>query len=86
MMEYLSVAEARLRSGLRLVLTSGVPGPWGEAAKAVLRVRGVDFLPVEQKSMKPNIELLAWTGVRNAPIACLDDEPPLASWLDIILL
>jgi len=86
MMEYLSVAEARLRSGLRLVLTSGVPGPWGEAAKAVLRVRGVDFLPVEQKAMEPNIELLAWTGVRNAPIACLDDEPPLASWLDIILL
>lgn len=85
-MEYLSVAEARQRSGLRLVLTSGVPGPWGEAAKAVLRARRVDFLPVEQQAMAANTELLAWTGLRNAPIACFEDEPPLAGWLDIILL
>ena len=34
-MEYLSVEEAKNRSGLRLVLTRGVPGPWGEAAKAI---------------------------------------------------
>lgn len=85
-MEYLGIAEARERSGLRLVLTSGVPGPWGEAAKAVLAARGVDFLPVEQVAMAPNEELLAWTGHRNAPIACLDDEPPLTGWFDILLL
>ncbi len=85
-MKYLSVAEARERPGLRLVLTAGVPGPWSEAAKAVLTLRGVSYLPVEQKAMAPNEELLAWTGHRNAPIACLNDEPPLAGWLDIVLL
>jgi glutathione S-transferase len=85
-MDYLSVAEARARPGLRLVLTSNVPGPWGEAAKAVLAARGVKYLPVEQRAMEPNTDLLAWTGHRNAPIACLDDEPPLTSWLDIVLL
>jgi glutathione S-transferase len=85
-MEYLSVAEARHLPGLRLVLTAGVPGPWGEAAKAVFKLRGVPFVPVEQKTMQPNEELLEWTGHRNAPIACLDDEPPLAGWLDKLLL
>ena len=86
MTAYLSVAEARRRSGLRLVLTAGVPGPWGESAKAVLNARNVSYLAVEQVAMAANEELLAWTGHRNAPIACLDDEPPLTGWLDILLL
>lgn len=85
-MHYLTVAEARALPGLRLVLTAGVPGPWGEAAKAVLAFRKVPFVPVAQQAMAPNEELLAWTGHRNAPIACLDDEPPLTGWHDILLL
>jgi glutathione S-transferase len=85
-MDYLSVEDARSRSGLRLVLTAGVPGPWGEAAKAVFAARNVPYLPVHQQAMQPNEELLAWTGHRNAPIACLDEEPPLAGWLDMVLL
>lgn len=85
-MQYLTVAEARPRSGLRLVLTAGVPGPWGEAAKAILKIRRVEYLPVAQQAMALNEELVQWTGHRNAPIACLDDEPPLTGWLDILLL
>lgn len=85
-MEYLSVAEARNLSGLRLVLTTGVPGPWGEAAKALFRARRVAFHPVAQLAMAPNPELVEWTGHRNAPIACLDDEPPLTSWHDLLTL
>lgn len=85
-MDYLSVEEARTRRGLRLVLTAGVPGPWGEAAKAAMRARRVDFLAVRQDAMQPNEALQAWTGHRNAPIACLDDEPPLTGWLEILLL
>ena len=42
-MEYLSVAEARHLPGLRLVLTASVPGPWGQAAKAVLGFRSVGY-------------------------------------------
>ena len=85
-MDYLTVAQARDLPGLRLVLTAGVPGPWGEAAKAVLRQRNVEFAPVAQEAMAPNEDLLAWTGHRNAPIACLDDEAPLTGWLDILHL
>lgn len=85
-MKYYSVEEARKMPGLRLVLTAHMPGPWGEAAKAVLGARNVDYVPVEQRAMEPNEDLFEWTGLRNAPIAVLDDEPPQHTWLDILLL
>jgi glutathione S-transferase len=85
-MEYLSVAEARNMPGLRLVLTAHMPGPWGEAAKFVLSARNVKYVPVEQLAMEKNEELFAWTGMRNAPIAVFNDEPPQSTWLEILLL
>jgi glutathione S-transferase len=85
-MEYKSVAEARGMKGLRLVLSAGVPGPWGIAAKAIFASREVPFVPVRQEIMQPNEELVAWTGRRNAPIAVYDDEPGLDNWLDIVML
>jgi glutathione S-transferase len=85
-MKYLSVTEARKLPGLRLVLTANMPGPWGEAAKAVLSARHVSYLPVAQAAMESNDELHTWTGVRNAPVAVLDEEAPLTTWLDILLL
>ena len=85
-MKYLSVAEARALPGLRLALTAHMPGPWGEAAKAVLAARGVNFIPVEQLAMETNDALFDWTGVRNAPVAVYNDEPAVSTWLDILLL
>ena len=73
-------------SGLRVVLTAGVPGPWSESAKAVLQVRNVPFVAVAQVAMGPNEDLQAWTGMRNAPIAIYNDEPPLAGWHEILML
>ena len=85
-MDYLSVSEARGLKGLRLVLSAGVPGPWGIAAKAIFKARGVPYVAVRQEIMQPNEELVAWTGRRNAPIAVYDDEPGLDNWLDIVML
>jgi len=85
-MKYVSVAEARTMSGLRLVLSAGVPGPWGEAAKAVLNARNVPFVAVAQQPMAANEALREWTGCRNAPTAVYDDEPPLTNWFDIVML
>lgn len=85
-MDYLSIAQGRSARGLRLVLSASVPGPWGEAAKAVLKARGVAYHPIAQQMMEANEELRAWTGIRNAPVAVLDDEQPLGGWLDMVML
>ena len=83
-MEYLTVEQARNLSGLRLVLTRGVPGPWSEAAKALFKLRAVDYVPVQQKAGDPNPELVQWTRHRNAPIALYENEAPRVRWLELL--
>ncbi|MFK7912674.1 MAG: glutathione S-transferase C-terminal domain-containing protein [Pseudomonadales bacterium] len=85
-MDYTTVADARAQDGLRLVLTAGVPGPWSESAKAVMRQRGVQYTPVVQTGGQENEELVAWTGHRNAPIALYNNEPPRVRWNEIVEL
>jgi len=85
-MEYRSVAEARDLAGLRLVLTTGVPGPWGEAAKSIFHVKGLSYVPVAQYAGMPNEELVAWTGCNNAPVAVYDGEAPRSGWAEILFL
>ena len=85
-MDYVSIKEAQAASGLRLVLTGGLPAPWSEAAKGVFRARNVDYLPVLQQGGGPNEEVLAWTAHRNAPTAMYNDEPARISAVDMISL
>jgi len=86
MAEYIDVPEARGRSGMRLVLTAGVPGPWGEAAKAVLHVKKIPFVKVRQEAGGENRDLEAWTGQTSAPVAVWNDEPPRSTSRDILFL
>ncbi len=74
-MEYLSVEQAIPRTGLRLVLTRGVPGPWGELAKAILHVKGLPYAAVAQEAGSDDDALVRWTGAANAPTAVWNDEP-----------
>lgn len=85
-MKYLSIEEAIDTPGLRLVLTAGVPGPWGESAKALLGHKGLAFSPVYQEAGGTNDALQAWTGQSSAPVAILDDLPPVSHWLDLLHL
>ncbi len=85
-MKYYEVAEAKDISGLRLVLTAHVPGPWGESAKAIFDYKKIPYTPVAQYAAKANDELVAWTGVRNAPNAMYNDEPPRTGWYEILML
>lgn len=85
-MEYLEPEAARNRRGLRLVLTAGVPGPWGEAAKSIFHVERIDYIPVRQTAGEADPALIAWTGHANAPQAVLDDEPARTGWAEILLL
>ena len=59
-MEYLSIEQAKQASGLRLVLSQGVPGPWGESAKALFDIKGIPYQPVAQTGGGANEELVAW--------------------------
>jgi glutathione S-transferase len=85
-MEYIDIDAARGRSGLRLVLTAGVPGPWGEAAKAVFRVKGIPFVAVRQTIGAHDEKLLAWTRQTSAPVAMYEDERPRSGWAEILFL
>jgi glutathione S-transferase len=86
MVEYVGIAEARAMSGLRLVLTAGVPGPWGEAAKGLLRVKGLPFVSVRQEAGAEDAALREWTGQTSAPVAVWNDERPRSTSLEILML
>ena len=85
-MDYLSVEEARVRPGLRLVLTRDGPGPWSEAAKGFFDLKRLPFAAVEQVAGQEDPALLDWTGQTSAPAAALDDERPVSQLIDILLL
>jgi glutathione S-transferase len=82
--EYTEPEDARHLPGLKLVLTRGVPGPWGESAKKILEFKGIEFIPVAQYASQPNEALVTWTGIRNAPILILEEEPPRTNFQDIV--
>lgn len=84
--EYVDVDTARKARGLRLVLTRGVPGPWGESAKGIFWVKRVPYVRVAQEAGAANEALHAWTGRADAPVAVYDDEPPRSGWIDILRL
>ena len=85
-MEYLEAAEAKDLPGLRLALTVGVPGPWGQAAMFAFDYKQIPYSPVAQYAGEDNPELVAWTGIRNAPIAIYNDEAPRSNAIDIVAL
>jgi glutathione S-transferase len=82
--EYVSVEEAMKRRGLRMVVVGNIPSPWGEAAKGILHVKGVDWAAV--RLAYDSEPLKAWAGQRTAPVAFYDDEPPRPGWAEILLL
>jgi hypothetical protein len=86
MAEYVEVARARAMTGLRLVLTPGVPGPWSEAAKSILHVKKIPFIKVRQELGGANRELLEWTAQASAPVMIWNDEWPRSLWNDQLYL
>ena len=85
-MDYIEPKIAKDMPGMRLALTMGVPGPWSEAAKCIFHLKNIDYVPVGQVGGAPNEDLVAWTGIRNAPVAVYNDENPVEKWTDILAL
>jgi hypothetical protein len=84
--DWIDVAQARRLPGLRLVLSAGVPGPWGEAAKGLFFAKRIPYARVRQIMGEANAELRAWTGFDNAPQAVYQDEPARVAWPELIFL
>ena len=82
--QYVSVEEAIERDGLRMVVLSDVPSPWGEAAKGVLHLKGIAWVAV--RLAYDSEPLKQWAGERSGPIALYEKERPRARWDDILLL
>ncbi len=85
-MQYLSVAEGEAAHGLRLILTRGVPGPWGELAKAILHVKRLPYAAVAQEAGSDDAALVRWTGAANAPTAVFEREPARIDRAGILFL
>jgi glutathione S-transferase len=81
---YISVEEARARGGLRMVVVGGVPSPWGEAAKGILHIKGIEWAAV--RLVYDDDSLKEWAGQRTGPVAIYEKEPPRAGWAQILLL
>ncbi len=85
-MDHLSIKEGLAADGLRLVLSAGVPGPWGESAKAMFAVKNIPFSAVAQSPGAANEDLLAWTGQTSAPVAVYNNERIRSQSLEILYL
>jgi glutathione S-transferase len=82
--EFVELDEARARGGLRMVVVTGVPSPWGEAAKGILHVKQIPWVAVRLDQANPT--LAEWTGQRSGPVALYEDEAPRGGWAEILLL
>jgi glutathione S-transferase len=81
---YVSVEEAIGRSGLRMMVVGNVPSGWGEAAKVIFHVKGIDWTAV--RLVYDSEPLKEWAGQRSAPVAVYESERPRAGWAEILLL
>ena len=67
--QYVSVEDAIERGGLRMVVVGGVPSPWGEAAKGILHIKGIEWVAV--RLAYDSEALKEWAGQRSGPVADL---------------
>lgn len=82
--DYIGTQEAIQRGGLRMVVMSRIPSPWGEAAKGILHVKRIPWSAVRLAYDDP--ALREWAGQLSAPVAILDREPPRSGWAEILML
>ena len=86
MANYISVAQARTMSGLRIVASPGSIAPWSEAIKQIFTLKRVPYALVAQKLPGPDLELKDWTAQSSAPVTVWNDERPRSTWLEQLYL
>ena len=86
MLQYRSFEEIIDHPGLRMVLVKGVPSPWGQAAKTIFEIKGLDYVAAPWLGGEPNADIAAWSGATSAPIVAWAKEKPINRWIDILYL
>jgi glutathione S-transferase len=86
MLEYRSFEEIIDHPGLRIVMVKGVPSPWGQAAKTIFEIKGLDYVAAPWLGGEPNENIVAWGGEASAPIVAWASERPIHRWIDILYL
>ncbi|MEO1610765.1 MAG: glutathione binding-like protein [Pseudomonadota bacterium] len=81
---YVDFAELKAADGLRAIYVGGVPSPWGEAAKGVLHVKGLDHLA--SRLDYSDEAMRDWTPGLSAPVIVDGDEAPVDKARDIVAL
>src|SRR2546429_7644296 len=86
MLQYRGFEEIIDHPGLRIVLVKGMPSPWGQAAKTIFEIKGLDYVAAPWLPGEPNDNIVAWGGEASAPIVAWDKEKPINRWIDILYL
>lgn len=83
-MDFVSFDTALASPGLRLVILSGVPSPWSQAALNILRYKQLPFVCATSRPTEPAFQ--NWNGARNLPALLWGDEPVRSGWAEILAL
>src|SRR5215471_12138984 len=86
MLQYRRFDEIVDHPGLRIVLVQGTPSPWGQAAKTIFEIKGLDYVAAPWLPGVPNVDIVAWSGEASAPIVAWAKEKPISRWIDILYL
>ena len=86
MAEFVSVAEARKMSGMRIVLGQGIPGPWAEGIRGILEVKKIPYTRALFEIGSDHADLIAWTAQASAPAIAWNDELPKSNWAEQLYL
>ncbi len=82
--DFIPFEDAVASDGLRMTVVSQVPSPWGEAAKGIFHLKGLDWSAVRHDPA--NRDLVKWSRSASAPSVVYGKEPPRAGWEDILML
>ena len=79
---YVTFEQAKSLTGIKLQVIKGIPSPWSEAAKAILNLKAIPYIPVAFDAFNP--EQQTWFEADNAPSLKPENGPALSDWLDIL--
>jgi glutathione S-transferase len=86
MAEYVTIAEARQLTGMRLIVAEKIPGPWAEGIRGVLDVKGIPYARGRFDMASDHSDLIAWTAQASVPVIAWNDEFPKSNWMEQIYL